>query len=73
MTWCPRLQSLQETNTKWLAYFQFFCILLLLLQGILRTVGTQGRVLMNLNERLNLFYMFYLFFQGLGSKLNQRR
>lgn len=47
-------------------YFFFF------LKGILCTVGTQGRVLMNLNERLNLFSMFYLFFQGLGSKLNRQ-
>lgn len=53
-----------------------FSIFAPLLQGniiILCTVGIEGQVLMNLNERLNLFSMFYLFFQGLGSKLNRRR
>lgn len=40
-------------------YFFFF-------KWILCPVGTQGRVLMNLNERLNLFSMFYLFFRVWG-------
>lgn len=60
-----------ETNTDLLTYFHFFS-LFSFLKGIFYTVGTQGRVLMNLNERLNLFSMFYLFFQGLGSKLNRQ-
>lgn len=33
---------------------------------MLCTVGTQGWVLMNLNEHLNLFSMFYLFFRVWG-------